>query len=133
MKKLNVTELSVLFTALDGTAKLYIPADTENGAEFVRYADGITLTKKLNTQKSPKDFFFPQSEDLMKFRVAGKKIEVIDTRSEHEDFVLFGVRACDVRALTVLDHVFLSDPVDTYYKNRREHGVIVSLACNRPE
>ena len=31
-----------------------------------------------------------------------------------------------------LDRVFLADPVDTFYKNRREHGLIVSMACNRP-
>ena len=44
--------------------------------------------------------------------------------------MIFGVRACDVKSFEVLDRVFLAEPVDTYYKNRREHGVIVSLACN---
>ena len=34
--------------------------------------------------------------------------------------------------IEVLDKVFLAEPVDTYYKNRREHGVIVSMACSRP-
>lgn len=63
----------------------------------------------------------------------GKKIEIIDTRKESEDFVIFGVRACDARSFTILDKVFLSDPVDTYYQNRREHGTIITLACNRPE
>ena len=29
--------------------------------------------------------------------------------------------------------VFLAEPVDSYYKNRREHGTIISLACNAPE
>jgi len=33
----------------------------------------------------------------------------------------------------VLDRVFLSEPVDSYYAARREHGTIVSLACRRPE
>lgn len=62
-----------------------------------------------------------------------KTIEIIDTRSETEDFVLFGVRACDVKSFEILDRVFLSDPVDTYYRNRREHGIIMSLACSRPQ
>ncbi|MBE6613442.1 MAG: 4Fe-4S ferredoxin [Ruminococcaceae bacterium] len=132
MRKISLENLDKLFAALSECASLYIPADTDNGAQFTKWQDGVTLTKSLNTAKSPKDFFFPQSEDLMKFKMAGKKIEVIDIRDEHEDFVLFGVRACDVRAMTVLDQVFLSDPVDTYYKNRREHGVILSLACTRP-
>lgn len=59
------------------------------------------------------------------------KLEIKDTRSELEDFVVFGVRGCDVRAFDILDRVFLVDPIDTYYKNRREHGIIISLACNK--
>ncbi len=68
----------------------------------------------------------------MDFKVEGKNIEVIDTRSECEDFVVFGVRACDVRSFEVLDRVFLAEPEDSYYKNRREHGVIMSVACTKP-
>ena len=54
-------------------------------------------------------------------------------REEKKPFVLFGVRACDFKAFDVLDRVFLADPVDTYYQSRREAGVIVTLACSRPE
>ena len=38
-----------------------------------------------------------------------------------------------MRSFTVLDRVFLAEPVDTYYQNRREHGIIVSMACTRPQ
>ena len=93
---------------------------------------GKTLTGELNTVRSAKDFFFPQTENLAEFKMEGKNIEVIDPRTETEDFVVFGVRACDARSFSILDKVFLVDPVDTYYKNRREHGTIVSLACTRP-
>ncbi len=133
MLKIKLSELSLLFDALSAKNKLYIPADTKGGARFLPYENGMMMTKELNTVRSPKDLFFPQTENLMDFKIEGKKIEVIDTRDECEDFVIFGVRACDVRSFEVLDRVFLSEPIDTYYKNRREHGVIVSLACNRPE
>ena len=48
-------------------------------------------------------------------------------------FAIFGVRPCDVRAFDVLDRVFLSEPADVYYAARREHGIVVSLACHEPE
>ena len=51
------------------------------------------------TVKSPKDLFFPQSEDLMAFRVSGKSIEIENPVLPTEPFVLFGVRACDARKL----------------------------------
>ena len=47
--------------------------------------------------------------------------------------MVFGVRACDCRALEILDRVFLSEPVDGFYKDRRDHGVVVTLACSQPE
>jgi heterodisulfide reductase subunit C len=34
--------------------------------------------------------------------------------------------------LEVLDRVFLVDPKDSYYSSRREHGVVVTMACTRP-
>ncbi|MDO4939389.1 MAG: 4Fe-4S dicluster domain-containing protein [Lachnospiraceae bacterium] len=83
-------------------------------------------------ERGAKPFFFPQAEDLMKFKTEGKNIELFDIRSEAEDFVVFGVHACDLKALTVLDNVFLKDPVDTYYQSRREHGIIITEACTAP-
>ncbi len=132
MRKISLTKLDALFAAIASKETLYLPTDTETGAVYTEWSEGVSLSNALNTVRSPKDFFFPQTENLMDFKVEGKTIEIIDTRKECEDFVVFGVRACDVRSFAILDRVFLSDPVDTYYKNRRDHGVIVSMACTRP-
>ncbi len=133
MRKISLDQLDMLFSAISKTHSLYLPVDTKTGAKFEPWENGKTLSGALNTVRSAKDFFFPQTENLMDFKVEGKTIEVIDTRSECEDFVLFGVRACDVKSFEVLDRVFLADPADTYYQNRREHGVIFALACTRPQ
>ncbi len=84
-------------------------------------------------ERGAKPIFFPQAEDLMRFKLEGKNIELFDIRAEIKDFVVFGVYACDYQSLTVLDNVFLKDPVDTYYQQRREHGIIVTEACTNPE
>ena len=68
----------------------------------------------------------------MEFKVEGKNIEIIDNRKESDQFVIFGVRACDARSFEILDRVFLVNPVDSYYAERREKGIIVSMACSRP-
>ena len=47
--------------------------------------------------------------------------------------MVFGMRACDVQGLKVLDRVFLNDPVDSFYAARREHGTVVAIACHEPE
>ena len=132
MRKISNKNLDTLFSAISETNTLYMPVDTKGGAKFEKWESSKKLSDALNTVRSAKDFFFPQTENLMDFKVSGKNIEVIDTRSECEDFVIFGVRGCDVKSFEVLDRVFLADPVDTYYKNRRDHATIVSLACTKP-
>lgn len=133
MKKISMANIYSLFDEISKSQKLYIPTDKGDIAEFIQYEDGVRLTEKYNTNSSAKGFFFPQTENLYDIKMNGKKLEIKDTRSELDDFVVFGVRGCDARAFDILDRVFLVDPIDTYYKNRREHGVIISLACNRPE
>ena len=132
MRKISLDKLDTLFEEIAKSDRLYMPVDTNGGARYEEYAQGKKLSDALNTVRSAKDFFFPQTENLMDFKVQGKNIEIIDDRQECEDFVVFGVRACDVKSFDVLDRVFLAQPVDTYYKNRREHGVIMSLACTKP-
>jgi len=132
MRKVSLDKLDALFAAISANEKLYLPVDGKDGAAYKVWEAGDVWSKALNTVRSPKDFFFPQTENLMAFRTSGKTIQIEDTRTETEDFIVFGVRACDVRAFDVLDRVFLSNPVDTYYANRRMHGTIISVACTRP-
>lgn len=87
----------------------------------------------LKTSKSPKDVFFPQSETLYSCIRDGKKISVKAEELRDRPFVVFGMKSCDVKALDVLDRVFLDEPADTYYQARREMGTVVSLACREPE
>lgn len=132
MRKISLEKLPVLLETIAAGMPLFLPVDTKAGAEFKKYEPGMTPSDALLTTRSAKDTFFPQTENLMNFKVDGKKIEVIDTRVECEDFVVYGVRPCDARAFKVLDNVFLAEPVDTFYKNRRDHALIISLTCDRP-
>lgn len=132
MRKISLDKLESLFEAISSKQTFYMPVDTEKGAEFKRWEKGQALSNALNTQRSAKDFFFPQTENLVDFKVDGKNIEILDPREESEDFVLFGVRACDAKSFEILDNVFMAEPVDTYYKNRRDHATVMTLACNKP-
>ena len=108
MLKISLDNIQSLFAKIAENAKLYVPVDNADGsATYGEWSEGVKWSDALNTTNSPKDFFFPQTEDLMRFKTEGKNIEVIDVRSEIEDFVVFGVRACDVKAFDVLDKVFL--------------------------
>lgn len=133
MRKISLDKIQSLFAKIAENAKLYMPVDNADGsASYGEWSEGTVWSDALNTAKSPKDLFFPQTEDLMRFKTEGKNIECIDIRSEVEDFVVFGVRACDAKSFDILDRVFLSEPRDSFYAMKREKGIIISVACTRP-
>ena len=133
MKKLAISRMQELFARIAQDQKLYIPADNKGQAQFLPYVEGLPMTQALNTVRSAKDLFFPQVENLVAFQVQGKTISVEEHRDPVEPFVLFGVRACDAASFDILDRVFLSEPVDTFYASRRANGTVVTMSCGRPE
>ncbi len=134
MYKINKENLSALFSLIVDANELYVPCNINGTVNFAAWDEDVTVDlDTLKTVKSPKDAFFPQSETLYSCKKNGKKLSITPEELQNKDFVVFGMKACDVRGLAVLDKVFLVDPVDSYYKARREHGIIVSLACSQPE
>ncbi|WP_330384478.1 4Fe-4S dicluster domain-containing protein [Christensenella timonensis] len=134
MKKLPMSRIGELFSAIDEKKELYLPVFKAGKTNYERWTkDAKVKLNVLNTVKSPKDMFFPQSEDLVAFKMQDKNIEVLPPEEPDTPFVVFGVRPCDNKSLDILDMVFLAEPVDTYYKARRENGVVVGLACSEPE
>lgn len=128
-------KIDSLFELIGSKQPLYLPVDNNSGkADFAKWQKGTKLSEKLKTTRSAKDFFFPKTEHLVSYEMSGKEVKVVDPRKDVEDFVIFGVRACDARGFTAIDNVYLNmNPVDSYYKNRREHGTVIVLACNEPE
>ncbi len=133
MLKCSNEKLNQAFEKIASACALYLPVDAAGGtAEFKKWEKGDEWSSVLNTNRSAKDFFFPQTENLVEFKTSGKTIEINDIRTEKETFVIFGVRACDVKSFDILDSVYLTEPVDSFYKSRREAGIIVSVACAKP-
>jgi len=131
MRKFAAEKLEQLLAGI--SMPVYAPVEDGSTVIYGRYEPGMRLRlDKLGTDRTPKEVLFPQWESLMHFKMEGKKIRLTEEERANEDYVLFGVRACDMQAIRVLDRVFLSDPVDTYYAARRAHGTIVGLACDAP-
>ena len=134
MYKIAKENLTALFQKIAAEQELYLPVKTADKVNFgVWTEDAEVDLDTLKTVKSPKDVFFPQSETLYTCIRDGKKIKVEPEALKEQNFVVFGMKACDVKGVEVLDRVFLVDPLDTFYAARRDHGTIVALACHEPE
>ena len=140
MFKIAKERLNELYAKINESMGLYLPIKRAGEVNYAVWGEGKEVSlETLKTVKSPKSAFFPQTENMMKFKTEDGNLQVIDVREklsakiEERPFVMFGVKACDYKAIEVLDKVFLADPVDTYYQLRREAATIVTLACARPE
>ena len=138
MLKIAKERLNELYAKIAETQGLFIPIKKAGEVNYAVWDEGKEVSlETLKTVKSPKNAFFPQTENMMKFKTENKNLEIVDIRrnyvEEGKTFVMFGVKACDYKAIEVLDKVFLADPVDTYYQARREAMTIVTLACSKPE
>ncbi len=137
MFKIEKDRLNELYAKISETSGLFLPVKKAGEVNYATWAEGKEVSlETLKTVKSPKNMFFPDSENLMKFKTEGKNLEIVDVRKNYKDekpYVLFGVKACDYKAIEVLDRVFLADPVDSYYQARREATTVVTLACSKPE
>ncbi|MGE4298463.1 MAG: 4Fe-4S dicluster domain-containing protein [Desulfovibrionaceae bacterium] len=123
----------------DGSRRVFAPGKdpkTPGKTIWRAVADAASLDfGYANTDMSPKEFVFPQSECLMRFASRGDTPMVLaEEPLDGPPAVLFGVRPCDAKALAVLDAIFRQDDRanDIYWQRRREATAIVSLACNHP-
>ena len=86
----------------------------------------------LNTKKTPKDLFFPQSEVLFSFRRG--EIEKETHSVLEKPRIIFAIRPCDAKSLALLDEVFDSeDYQDPYYVERRKGTLLLGMACTQPK
>ena len=134
MYKIEQAQLPVLFAAIGEKMDLYMPLNQNGQVNFSLWSkEKEPALEELNTVKSPKDFFFPQSEGIYTCYREGKKISIKPEELAERPFAIFGIRGCDVRGIQVLDQVFLAEPIDQFYKARRERGILISRACCQPE
>ena len=134
MFKIAKADLSKLLAAIAAEQDLFVPAKVAGQTNFTLWNEETAVDlDTLKTVKSPKDVFFPQSENLYTVKKEDKKYKITPEELCDRDFVVFGMKACDIQGIKVLDRVFLADPVDTFYAARRAHGTIVALACGEPD
>ena len=68
MRKCSLDKMNSVFAEIAKSAKLYLPTnDSDGSAVYKQWEDGMLWSDALNTVRSPKDFFFPQIENMMEF------------------------------------------------------------------
>ena len=121
-----------LVALLDEFIKEYEVLAPSRQGDSLRYgaikAAGEAILDADKTTMSVKDAFFPQEEVMFVFN--GHEVESQPANGRR---VLFGVRPCDARSLTILDKVFnTADYPTVFFGSQRERTTVVGMGCNRP-
>ena len=139
MKFLSSKNIELLFLRLAEITALYCPVRqyAATSSEYVVNFDKWNPEREVDlrenlTVTSPKGYFFRHYEPLYDASVSSE-ISIVPANLPQEPFVLFGVRACDLRGIELLDGVFLEEPVDSFYKARRDAATIITVACDKSD
>ena len=82
MLKIAKERLNEVYAKINAQMGLFIPVKKAGEVNYAVWGEGMDVSlETLKTVKSPKDIFFPQSENMMKFRTEGKNVSVESLRS----------------------------------------------------
>lgn len=125
-------DVNALIAAAAEAQQVYAPIEGDNGVEYLATKGQHPIAYQyVNVKLSPKGLFFPQREVLCTF--CHDELQAVPMPDE--PFLVFGARPCDVRALLQLDQIFDEQGsrfADPYYVTRRQHALVITLACNAP-
>ncbi len=81
-----------------------------------------------NTSNCARDYLLPDAETVFE---SGPSHDSITAAKRPEEFVLFGIRPCDVKAVSLLDRFFARTFEDNLYFDKRKKATIVAFGCER--
>ena len=109
-------------------------ADEEGRSHFEKIEAGEiarVALRCLPPVESAKSFLFPAKERVAVYPDGPSEPET--GLSDDEPQILLGVRACDLLAVEILDHVLREgDFVDPFYAERRDRTLLISTDCVEP-
>ncbi len=129
METAFISRLRPLLDAIAQTMDVYTPRKVAGHYVYGRYnPDGAPDPEwsDIRTCTPVKDFLFPPREMASAFPQPVGPVEV-------KPFAVFGLKACDLRSMEILDRVFREDGFeDPSYAARREAMFTIASDCTRP-
>jgi sulfhydrogenase subunit beta (sulfur reductase) len=129
METAFISKLKPLLDALAETMDVYLPARVGEHYVCEKYDPDSAAAPVFNELRMCP----PVKEFLQPLRERAALLPASADPPAVKPFALFGLKACDLRSLEILDHVFLEpDFEDPFYIARREKMFVISSDCSTP-
>jgi sulfhydrogenase subunit beta (sulfur reductase) len=130
--KLPKPQLDFFASVLQQFGEVHAPVERNGKFVFQRLARWSDARLDYNrTILPPKKYFLPPRERLFDYREGDGYVPPTDELNKR--IVLFGVHACDIYALNILDTVFGEPYPDPYFQARRKNIAIIGIDCTPDE
>jgi ferredoxin len=130
LKKIAFEKLGDLVSALMEKGPLYAPVKGETAVDFQEIKSPADVTLDFyNTAMSPKFVFFPQSEDMIRYKLGKGGAEAEAVPLDTKPSVILGVRPCDAKSFEIMDRHFKgAGVIDPYWNDKREKTTVIGYA-----
>jgi hypothetical protein len=136
VKALSTTreQFELFLEKIAGQDLLFANTEDEEGRVHFEKLSADEITRiflgKARSVETIKAFFFPPRSVVARYPESTSRKDAGISREGRT--VIVGLRACGLKALEILDHVFLDDVVDPLYQSRRENSLIITCDCSQP-
>jgi sulfhydrogenase subunit beta (sulfur reductase) len=115
---------------------IYAPREGLVGSDYQIFKTddlpGIIYGEARFTQPL-KYFLYPPREKLSSIPLGSEHPKANAGSLAEKKNLIFGIKACDLRAIRILDKIFLEpDFIDPFYLTRRENTLLISNDCTMP-
>ncbi len=122
-------KLVPLLTSLNRSLEVIAPVLIEGGPCFISW-HGEPLALEKNPSTPATEFLLPNRETLFKYIQESGRYTFEESAAKPR--FIFGIRPCDLKAISVLDKVFGSKPPDNPYQERRNSTALAVMNCLEP-
>lgn len=131
--KLPKDRLDFFASVLQQFGEVHAPVKTKAGYAFQpldRWSDAVL--DYTRTVLPPRKYFLPVRETMFTY-IHGKGYQA-GSEDLHRRVVLFGVHACDIYGINILERVFSEGAFpDPYFRARRKNVAVIGIDCHPDE
>ncbi|MFH1545642.1 MAG: phosphoglycerate kinase [archaeon] len=126
--ELKKEKLLPFLKELNKKTELIVPSLDHRKIKRFKPFPEANLYMEKPTTFSTKKYFLPSGEALFEFNEKNSSYSV-KPLPRAGNRIFFGIRSCDLHAISILDSVFLKEPIDSFYWEKRENSILIGLSC----
>ncbi|MFC1937385.1 4Fe-4S dicluster domain-containing protein [Chloroflexota bacterium] len=134
VKKINKTDIAGILEQWNKEFEVFVPTREGDISKMALWdrSDASFLDWYRNTIIPARSSLLPVFEAMFRFQKDKDGYQMDVPAADDGKKLLFAIRPCDARALSILDMTFGQEIEDPYYCTRRKNALLVGLGCVEP-